>query len=847
MKTRLILTAALVAAGSFAALAQPVNREPFNDGWTFTRNGESKVVNLPHDWGVEGPFVQEYPGESGKLAWWGKAEYSRNLNVKAGQLEAGKQFYLDIDGAMSYSKVWCNGELAGEWPYGYASYQVDLTSFLKTGDNEIKVTLDNPEESSRWYPGGGLYRDVWLTVADPVGVAHWGTYVITPEVHADYATASIKIRLRNNTGAPVSGRVESVISHGGEEVARTVTDVDEITDGKEITQGVTIRNPHHWGPFRPCHYFVTTTVTAGNYKEEYHSVFGIRKIEFRPDGFYLNGNKTFLKGVCLHHDAGALGAVWNYDAWLRRLHMLRDMGCNAIRMSHNPPAPELLDLCDHLGFMVIDELTDTWTVPKKENGYAKLFDEWVEKDLVSMIHRDRNHPSVILWSIGNECGEQGDSTKWDIPRRLTEVCHREDPTRLTTAGNDNLWAAYTDYRNTIDVYGFNYKPYAYKDFHEKYPEKPYFGSETASCVSTRGYYLFPVSKEKGEGWTLDAPYQVSSYDLYAPAWATTPAFEWSFEDDNPECAGEFVWTGFDYLGEPTPFNLDPSVLTNFHTEEEKAAEIEKFKSWGQTFSDHPLPSRSSYFGIIDLAGFPKDRYWLYLSRWRPNVPMAHILPHWNWPDRVGLVTPVHVYTSGDSVELFLNGVSLGKKEKAPKDYRLCWDDVVYEPGKLLAVAYKDGQIWATDAVETTGKPSNIDFSLENGHGPSAGFGGLAEEFYVKSTYESIIGYDITYMDIRILDSEGRLVPDASVELTLTPSGDGELVFADAGDPTSHESFRSGKVRTVGGLASVGMRLTKKKKGTFKLRISAEGLSDVIVEVKKKGTGYSVYGRIPMFQ
>ncbi|MBO7366455.1 MAG: DUF4982 domain-containing protein [Bacteroidales bacterium] len=847
MKTRLILTAALIAAGSFAAFAQPMNREPFNDGWTFTRNGESKVVNLPHDWGVEGPFVQEYPGESGKLAWWGKAEYSRNLNVKAGQLEAGKRFYLDIDGAMSYSKVWCNGELAGEWPYGYASYQVDLTSFLKTGDNEIKVTLDNPEESSRWYPGGGLYRNVWLTVADPVGVAHWGTYVITPEVHSDYATASIKIRLRNNTGAPVSGRVESVISHGGEEVARTVTDVDDITDGKEITQGVTIRNPHHWGPFRPCHYFVTTTVTAGNYKEEYHSVFGIRKIEFRSDGFYLNGNKTFLKGVCLHHDAGALGAVWNYDAWLRRLHMLRDMGCNAIRMSHNPPAPELLDLCDRLGFMVIDELTDTWTVPKKENGYAKLFDEWAEKDLVSMIHRDRNHPSVILWSIGNECGEQGDSTKWDIPRRLTEVCHREDPTRLTTAGNDNLWAAYTDYRNTIDVYGFNYKPYAYKDFHEKYPEKPYFGSETASCVSTRGYYLFPVSQEKGEGWTLDAPYQVSSYDLYAPGWATTPAFEWSFEDDNPECAGEFVWTGFDYLGEPTPFNLDPSVLTNFHTEEEKAAAIEMFKSWGQTVSDHPLPSRSSYFGIIDLAGFPKDRYWLYLSRWRPNVPMVHILPHWNWPDRVGLVTPVHVYTSGDSVELFLNGVSLGKKEKGPKDYRLCWDDVVYEPGKLLAVAYKDGQIWATDAVETTGKPSNIDFSPEDGHGPSAGFGGLAEEFYVKSTYESIIGYDITYMDIRILDSEGRLVPDASVELTLTPSGDGELVFADAGDPTSHESFRSGKVRTVGGLASVGMRLTKKKKGTFKLRISAEGLSDVIVEVKKKGTGYRVYGRIPMFQ
>ena len=351
----------------------------------------------------------------------------------------------------------------------------------------------------------------------------------------------------------------------------------------------------------------------------------------------------------------------------------------------------------------MDELTDTWTWPKKPNGYAKLFKDWAEKDLVALIHRDRNHPSVIMWSIGNECGEQGDTTRWWIPVKLSDICHREDPTRPTTAGNDNLWASTTPYAATIDVYGFNYKPHAYEAFHKARPHQPVLGSETASCISTRGWYQVPVTDEKGSGWPEAAPFQVSSYDLYAPGWASCPDYEWFYEDQAPYVCGEFVWTGFDYIGEPTPYNVDWSILTNFHNPEEKARAEAALREQAQT----PPPSRSSYFGIIDLAGFPKDRFWLYQARWCPDLPMAHILPHWNWAGREGQVTPVHVYTSGDSAELFVNGVSKGLKVREPLTYRLRWDNVAYEPGTVEVVAYKNGAEWARDKVVTTGKAYKV--------------------------------------------------------------------------------------------------------------------------------------------
>ena len=565
MKKLFLITTLLGLALSTGA--QPAGRQLWNDGWTFTKDGESRVLNLPHDWGVEQPFQQENPGETGKLAWWGQATYSKTLTVD----NLDKDLRLEVDGAFSNAKVYVNGKEAGGWPYGYASWAVELNPWLQTGPNTIEIKLDNKRESSRWYPGGGIYRNVWLTATEKTAVAHWGTYITAR------ADGSVCLRLTLKTDHPQLAWVNTRILYKEEEPGRIVEHVvaenrnlEQVYDGREVVQTFQLENPRVWSLSNPQLYIARTTVVGEDGMEDvYETPFGLRNTEWKADGFYLNGGKTFLKGVCLHHDAGALGAVWNEDAWVRRLEMLKKMGCNAIRCSHNPPAPELLDLCDRMGLLVMDELTDTWTWSKKENGYATLFDEWAEKDLVAMIHRDRNHPSVILWSIGNECGEQGDSTRWWIPQMLTDICHREDPTRPTTAGNDNPWAASQPYAATLDVYGFNYKPHLYQDFRDNHPGQPFLGSETSSCISSRGYYLFPVEQDKGRGWAMAAPYQVSSYDLYAPGWASKPDYEWQYEDLIPECAGEFVWTGYDYLGEPTPFNLDPSVFTNFHTEEEK--------------------------------------------------------------------------------------------------------------------------------------------------------------------------------------------------------------------------------------------------------------------------------------
>lgn len=808
MNVRFLFCAGLLSLAALSAPGQSASRENFNQGWTFSKDGASRVLDLPHDWGVDGPFRQEYPGETGKLAWWGSATYSKTLDVAADEI--GKSFYLDIDGAMSGAKVWCNGEFVMEWPYGYASFRADLTPYLHEGRNELAVTLDNKEDSSRWYPGGGIYRNVWLTREAPVAVTHWGTYVTTTVTGEHTAQVALQVTLESKmepyvglVTTQIIEQVPEIVSVGGrrqriERVLAETRSYEMIADGLTVPQTFDVKDIVLWTPERPRLYLARTSVKAPDGTEAlYETPFGIRTAEFRPDGFYLNGEKTFLKGVCLHHDAGALGAVWNDDAWVRRLRMLKDMGCNAIRTSHNPPAPELLDLCDKMGFLVMDELTDTWTWPKKPNGYATLFDEWAEKDLVAMIHRDRNHPSVVLWSIGNECGEQGDSTRWWIPQMLTDICHREDPTRPTSAGNDNLWASTTPYHATHDVYGYNYKPHAYQQFHQDNPDQPVFGSETASCISTRGYYYFPVSDEKGEGWPDDPPFQVSSYDLYAPGWASKPDYEWFYEDQAPYVCGEFVWTGFDYLGEPTPYNLDPSILTNYHTEEEKAAARAMFASWGQKISEVPLPSRSSYFGIIDLAGFPKDRFWLYQARWRPEIPVAHILPHWNWPDRVGQVTPVHVYTSGDSAELFVNGKSQGRKEKGALEYRLRWDDVVYEPGTVEVIAYKDGREWARDKVVTTG---------------------AARQIVLKTDYD---GEDLCYVRVEIADKDGNMVPTACNELSFSISGPGEIVACDAGDPTSHVAFHSTEYPAFNGLCSVIVRRTGK--GPFTLKASAKGL------------------------
>ncbi len=767
----------ILLLGSLAAAAQPSGRIPWNEGWTFSKDGEERVLDLPHDWGVEGPFRQEYPGETGKLAWWGEATYSKTIQVTQAQLQG--HVSLEVDGAFSNARVRVNGLEAGGWPYGYSSWSVDLTDRLRVGENKIEIHLDNKPESSRWYPGGGIYRPVWLRYSAPLSVAHWGTFVTS---RMDGEKARITQRITLKADQPGMARITTQILRLGQVVA-CCSSREPVYDGRTVVQEFELERPERWSPDSPALYLARTSIQGEGADEEvYETPFGIREAVFRPDGFYLNGEKTFLKGVCLHHDAGALGAVWKEDAWIRRLLKLQEMGCNAIRCSHNPPAPEFLDLCDRMGFLVMDELTDTWTWPKKENGYATLFQEWVEKDLVAMIHRDRNHPSVILWSVGNECGEQGDSSRWWIPRLLTDLCHREDPTRQTTAGNDNPWAAGQPYAATLDVYGFNYKPHLYQPFVDQHPGQPVLGSETSSCVSTRGYYRFPVEQDKGKGWAMEPPFQVSSYDLYAPGWASCPDNEWAFEDAVPACAGEFVWTGYDYLGEPTPFNMDPSVFTNFHTEEEKEAYRKMVESWGQTISDVPLPSRSSYFGILDLAGFPKDRFWLYQARWRPELPMAHILPHWTWPGREGELTPVHVYTSGDEAELFLNGKFLGRKSKG-NAYRIVWDQVCYTPGTLEVIAYKGGREWARDKVQTAGKAVQASATVD------------------------YAGEDLIYVTVDILDRSGVLVPDAAPVVSFRVKGPGNLLATDAGDPTSHVPFYSHSLPAFHGKASVILRRT----------------------------------------
>ena len=780
-----------VAIVSLTITAQPASRVSFNEGWTFTKDGESKVIDLPHDWGVDGDFNINYPGESGKLPWWGKARYVKNLKVE----DTGKCWFLDIDGAMSWSKVWCNGQFVAEWPYGYASYRADLTPFVKEGDNEIKITLDNPEESSRWYPGGGIYRNVWLTEASPVGVAHWGTYITT-----EGEKARLEIRLRN-PGAPVSGTVKTEIYEydGTAVIVSAETKVDAIDSTTVVVQEFVFPGAKRWSPEHPNLYKAVTTIE----NDAYVTVFGFRDVEYKEDGVYIDGVKTFLKGVCLHHDAGALGAVWNNTAWERRLRMLREMGCNAIRTSHNPPAPEFLDLCDRLGFVVMDEFSDTWTIPKKPNGYAKLFKDWADKDLKAMIHRDRNHPSVIFWSIGNETGEQGYPDLYYISQHLTDVCHSEDPTRPTTFGSNIAWASEQDFRNTMDVFGYNYKPHLYAKFHADNPGKLYLGSETASTISSRGMYFFPIEENPRGREFCEKDFQVSSYDLHTVPWGQIPEEEWKYQDENPECLGEFVWTGYDYLGEPTPYNSDLTIITNFQDPETRAKAEKELAEKGSVST----PSRSSYFGIIDLAGFPKDRFWLYQARWSDKT-VLHVLPHWNWEGREGEVIPVHVYTNCDKVELFVNGKSMGTLERADKQYRLRWDDVVYQPGKVEAIGWKDGKK-VTETVRTAGKVRKIKLSQETGFGEG----------------------DLYYIDVKLTDKKGNFAPKAGNELKFSVKGPGEILAVDAGDPTCLTPFHSDTIKAFNGLASVIVKTKPGEKGRITITATSDGLKKCRIKIK----------------
>ena len=775
-------------------------------------------VKLPHDWAIAGPFLEEgNHGGMGRLPSWGIGWYRKKLNIPAG--DAGKAIRLEVDGAMSYATVWLNERLVGGWPFGYTSWQVDLTPYVNFGgENQLAIRLDNPPSSSRWYPGGGIYRNVWLTKTQPVRVGQWGTFVTARDVSVDSATVDVVVTVANGsaekTVVEVGTTIHALMADGkceAKAVAELPVTSVTLAAGEEGVSdaAVEIRKPRLWGPpptQTPHRYVAVTRVTrGGELLDVYETRFGIRDVQWDAErGVIVNGERIRIQGVNQHHDLGALGAAFNVRAAERQLEMLRELGCNAIRMSHNPPAPELLELTDRMGFLVIDESFDCWERKKTPLDFHLIFPDWSEADMRALVRRDRNHPSVILWSIGNEVGEQyTDAAGAAVAKRLHDIVREEDPTRPTTTAMN--WAkADMPLPAVVDVINLNYQgegirqepefegtdrirtPPQYPNFKKAFPGKVIISSETASAFSTRGVYLFPVSPlvsapvRDGRGGDSQARV-VTSYELHAVDFGSTADKVFATQDKHPYVAGEFVWTGWDHLGEPTPY----------------------------------YGSRGSYCGIIDMAGFKKDRFWLYQSRWRPELPMAHLLPHWTWPERVGQVTPVHVFTSGDEAELFLNGRSLGRKKKGAYEYRLRWDEVVYEPGKIEVVAYKNGKEWARDEVRTAGEAARLELTVD------------------RSTIRGD-GEDLAFVTVRVTDKDGLTVPRAEQQVRFTVEGAGEFVASDNGDPRSFEEFPVPTRKAFSGLCLVIVRAKAGQTGKINVTVEADGLraGTMAIDVEK---------------
>lgn len=778
------------------------------------------AVNLPHDWAIAGPFQEgetpEVSGGMGRLPINGVAWYRKKLDIPESDSE--KSIFLDIDGAMSYAMVWLNGTLIGGWPYGYNSWRLDLTPYVQFGgENQLAIRIDNPNNSSRWYPGAGLYRNVWLTKTNRVHVAQWGTYITTNDVSQKSANIDLKVNIDNDTeeakNIEIATEIYALDVNGNKEAkasAKFPVEKSEIEALKsvEIATSLTLKNPKLWGPKptqTPNLYVAITTLSEnGQPIDQYETRFGIRSVVFDPNnGIQVNGERIQIKGVNQHHDLGAIGTAFNIRAAERQLEMLQEMGCNAIRMSHNPPAPELLELTDKMGFLVVDEVFDSWERKKTPLDFHLIFADWSEPDARAMVRRDRNCPSVIIWSFGNEVGEQYTGEDGAaVARRVQSFIKDEDPTRPTTSAM-NFAKPNMALPAVLDLISLNYQGEGirqepefegtdrirtapqYNPFHEKFPDKVILSSETASAFSSRGIYLFPVENaisapvRDGRGGDSNIAH-VSSYELHAVDFGSSAEKVFRSIEQHPFIAGEFVWTGWDHFGEPTPY----------------------------------YQSRSSYCGIIDMAGFKKDRFYLYQSHWRPELAMVHILPHWNWEERIGEITPVHVFTSGDEVELFLNGESLGKKQKAQYEYRLRWDSVIYEPGELKAIAYKDGKKWAEEVVKTTDVPSKLEASAD------------------RSTIKSD-GKDLSFITIQIADKDGLTVPRSNNMIKFSIEGPGEIVATDNGDPTNMTSMISHEREAFNGLALVIVRSKAGQSGTITVSAQSDSLTECSIKIKSE--------------
>ncbi|MBQ6612843.1 MAG: DUF4982 domain-containing protein [Alistipes sp.] len=803
-------------------------------GWRFTREDSAEFsqvgyddskwqsVTIPHDWAIYGPFsinndkqnvaitqdgqqeAMEHAGRTGGLPFVGVGWY--RLKFEAPAFEEGKRATLLFDGAMSHARVYVNGEEVGYWPYGYNAFYFDITDQLKVGEvNELAVRLENETDSSRWYPGAGLYRNVHLIITNDVHIDMWGVQVTTPEILSDRATIRVKTNFVLPPGKELGncGVSVDILDADGKMVYGT-SSLPDVFATSHFTQEIVLHNYKLWTLENPYLYTALVRIyDTGDKYDECYVRFGIRSIEIRPDeGFFLNGVETKFKGVCNHHDLGPLGAAVNDAAIRRQIRLLKDMGCNAIRTSHNMPAPELVEACDEMGMMLMLESFDEWRTPKLKNGYHKHFDEWAERDLQNLVRHFRNNPSVVMWCIGNEVPDQGDVI-WGakLSRMLQDICHREDPTRPVTQGMDQPHnVVYNNMAAVMDVAGFNYRPHRYPDNYLRLPQQIVLGSETASTVSSRGVYKFPVERRSMAKYD---DHQASSYDVEHCSWSNLPEDDWIWHDDYKWGIGEFVWTGFDYLGEPTPYYTD----------------------W---------PSHSSLFGIIDLAGLPKDRYYLYRSHWNTKSETLHILPHWTWPGREGEVTPVFVYTNYPSAELFINGVSQGirtkdtsisaeetwekESEETPtsftrqKRYRLMWMDTKYEPGTVKVVAYDaEGNAVAQKEICTAGAPHHIELK--------------ADRMIIKAD-----GKDLSFITVKVVDANGNLCPDAQHLVKYSVKGNGWYRAGANGDPTSLELFHKPQMKVFNGMMTAIVQSTETA-GDITLTATAKGLKSAKITIK----------------
>lgn len=783
-------------------------------GWKFTKGEVSnaempafndakwETVDIPHDWAIFGPFdksndlqnvavTQNFEtqaslktGRTGGLPYVGIGWYRTTFHSTP-----GKQTTLIFDGAMSEARVFVNGKEACFWPCGYNSFYCDVTSLVNEDgkNNTLAVRLENRPQSSRWYPGAGLYRNVHVVTTEKIHVPVWGTQITTPCVKDEYASVCLRTTILNAEKTELTVVTDIMDADG--QVVSTKTNKGVINHGQPFTQNFIVERPKLWSPETPVLYKAVSKIYSGDtLLDTYSTRFGIRTIEYIADkGFYLNGKRRKFQGVCNHHDLGPLGAAINVAALRHQLTLLKEMGCDAIRTSHNMPAPELVELCDEMGFMMMLEPFDEWDIAKCDNGYHRFFNEWAEKDMVNMLRQYRNNPCVVMWSIGNEVPTQWSPEGYKVAKFLQDICHREDPTRPVTCGMDQVKSVLANgFAAMLDIPGLNYRAHLYDEAYERLPQNIILGSETSSTVSSRGVYKFPVERKAG---AMYDDHQSSSYDLEYCNWSNIPDIDFARAEDHEWTIGQFVWTGFDYLGEPSPYDTN---------------------AW---------PNHSSMFGIIDLASIPKDRYYLYRSVWNKEAETLHILPHWNWEGREGEKIPVFVYTNYPSAELFINGKSYGRQTKhkngtVENRYRLMWHDAVYQPGEVRVVAYDEqGNPVAEKTIRTAGKPHHIELVTD------------------RSSLQAD-GKDLAYVTLRIVDKDGNLCPNDGRLVSFKVKGAGKYRASANGDPTCLDLFHKPEMHAFGGMLTVIVQ-SGEKTGEIELQATAKGIKTGTIRIPVK--------------